>query len=91
MDFVYNSLEIKGCQDPLSPNAGTGGPKDGSFTNLATKEPERRFLGGNILDEFVSQDSNVKGTLSMANTGQANSGGSQFFINAALESKLKGS
>ena len=33
-------------------------------------------------DEFVSQDSNVKGTLSMANTGQPDSGGSQFFINA---------
>ena len=32
-------------------------------------------------DEFVSQDSNVKGSLSMANTGQPDSGGSQFFIN----------
>ena len=36
--------------------------------------------GYSIDDEFVSGRSNVKGTLSMANSGP-NSGGSQFFIN----------
>lgn len=39
--------------------------------------------GYTIQDEFVSDAklSNVRGTISMANTGQPNSGGSQFFIN----------
>ncbi|EHQ35449.1 peptidylprolyl isomerase [Methanoplanus limicola] len=37
--------------------------------------------GYNIKDEFVKGHSNVKGTLAMANTGQPNTGGSQFFIN----------
>lgn len=37
--------------------------------------------GYSIPDEFDSSLSNVKKTLSMANTGQPNSGGSQFFIN----------
>lgn len=39
--------------------------------------------GYTIQDEFVADDnlSNVRGSISMANTGQPNSGGSQFFIN----------
>lgn len=39
--------------------------------------------GYTVQDEFVKADnlSNVRGTISMANTGQPNSGGSQFFIN----------
>ncbi len=37
--------------------------------------------GYTIEDEFVSGFSNVRGTISMANTGRPNSGGSQFFIN----------
>jgi cyclophilin family peptidyl-prolyl cis-trans isomerase len=39
--------------------------------------------GYTIQDEFVSDPrlSNVRGTIAMANTGQPNSGGSQFFIN----------
>jgi len=37
--------------------------------------------GYTIEDEFVEGLSNVKGTISMANTGAPNSGGSQFFIN----------
>lgn len=39
--------------------------------------------GYKIQDEFVKGHSNVKGTISMANTGYPNSGGSQFFINTA--------
>ncbi|MEX0877548.1 MAG: peptidylprolyl isomerase [Candidatus Spechtbacterales bacterium] len=39
--------------------------------------------GYTIEDEFVAGLSNVRGTISMANTGQLNSGGSQFFINHA--------
>lgn len=37
--------------------------------------------GYTIQDEFVEGLSNVRGTISMANSGQKNSGGSQFFIN----------
>lgn len=37
--------------------------------------------GYTIEDEFVEGLSNVRGTISMANIGQPNSGGSQFFIN----------
>lgn len=37
--------------------------------------------GYTIQDEFVVGLSNVRGTISMANTGAPNSGGSQFFIN----------
>ncbi len=36
---------------------------------------------GTIKDEFTARLSNTTGTLSMANTGAPNSGGSQFFIN----------
>ena len=58
-----------GCphsRDPNSGRAGTGGPPS-----------------GNIKDEFPpnAKLSNVRGSLSMANTGRPNSGGSQFFIN----------
>jgi cyclophilin family peptidyl-prolyl cis-trans isomerase len=40
-----------------------------------------RDSGGNIPDELVDKTSNEPGTLSMANTGRPNSGGSQFFVN----------
>lgn len=58
-----------GCphsKDPNSRQAGTGGPPHGT-----------------IADEFLpnAKFSNEPGTLSMANTGRPNSGGSQFFIN----------
>jgi cyclophilin family peptidyl-prolyl cis-trans isomerase len=60
-----------GCphsRDPKSERCGTGGPPHGT-----------------IPDEFREEAkfSNERGTLSMANTGQPNSGGSQFFINLA--------
>ena len=37
--------------------------------------------GYTIQDEFVAGFSNIRGTIAMANIGQPNSGGSQFFIN----------
>lgn len=37
--------------------------------------------GYTIKDEFVKGHPNLRGTLSMANTGRPDSGGSQFFIN----------
>jgi cyclophilin family peptidyl-prolyl cis-trans isomerase len=60
-----------GCphsRDPKSPRAGTGGPPHGTIQD---EHPAAHKL------------SNEPGTLSMANTGRPNSGGSQFFINAA--------
>lgn len=76
-----------GCpysKDPRSGRAGTGGPKDGTtFKNLKTGGSERRFNGGNIKDEHLSRDTNGQFSLSMANTGSPNTGGSQFFVNVA--------
>lgn len=67
---VINGFMIQfGCpysKDPKSPRAGTGGPPNG---NIADEHPADAQL------------SNEPGTLSMANTGRPNSGGSQFFIN----------
>ncbi len=65
-----------GCphsKDPNSPRAGTGGPPDG---RIEDEFPENAKL------------SNEPGTLSMANTGQPNTGGSQFFINTVHNSYL---
>merc|ERR1712179_864707 len=56
--------------------------------NLATGAMERRSNGGNIKDENISKDSNTPGTLSMANTGSPNTGGSQFFLNVANNNNL---
>lgn len=81
-----------GCphsRDPRSKRAGTGGPAGGtSFTNLLTGQQERRISGGNIKDENIDRTSNSVGTLSMANTGAKNTGGSQFFLNVATNSNL---
>jgi len=46
--------------------------------------------GFTIQDEFVEGEhlSNVRGTIAMANTGQPNSGGSQWFINLADNTPL---
>uniref|UniRef100_A0A6B2LL77 Peptidyl-prolyl cis-trans isomerase n=1 Tax=Arcella intermedia TaxID=1963864 RepID=A0A6B2LL77_9EUKA len=72
-----------GCphsKDPKSRSAGTGGPK-GRTTFKVGDKVITRDRDGNIPDEFTQKISNEPGTLSMANTGQPNSGGSQFFIN----------
>lgn len=78
-DGFYNGLHFHrviprfmcqfGCphsKDPNSPRCGTGGPPHGTIQD--EHNPEFKA-------------SNEPGTLSMANTGQANTGGSQFFIN----------
>merc|ERR1712151_142822 len=80
-----------GCpyaKDPNNRRAGTGGPPDGTFKNLTTGATEKRFNGGNIMDENISKDSNKAGTLSMANCGMPNTGGSQFFLNVADNDNL---
>ena len=65
-----------GCpesRDPESPRAGTGNGPDGC---IADEHPEDAKL------------SNEPGTLSMANTGQPNSGSCQFFINTSHNAYL---
>ena len=67
---------------------GTGGPAPNSSFKTLTGQEMKRNAGGCIPDEFVTQDSNLPGTLSMANTGRPNSGGSQFFINTVHNAYL---
>lgn len=58
----------------------------GGDPNSKSNDTASYGLGGpgyTIEDEFVEGLSNVYGTISMANTGQPKSGGSQFFINLA--------
>jgi cyclophilin family peptidyl-prolyl cis-trans isomerase len=65
-----------GCpysKDPSSPRAGTGGPPHGTIPD--EHPPEHKL-------------SNEPLTLSMANTGRPNSGGSQFFINTVHNAYL---
>merc|ERR1712196_333069 len=77
------------AKDPVSPRAGTGGPAPSTkFTNVADGSTVTRNGGGCIPDELTQKISNEPGTLSMANTGRPNSGGSQFFINVANNSNL---
>merc|ERR1719432_402094 len=76
-----NQFGCPNAKTPIAKNAGQGGPPDGEFKKLKTGDMEKRSNGGNIKDENISRDTNGKGTLSMANTGKPNSGGSQFFIN----------
>jgi len=83
-----NQFGCPNAKDPKARNAGQGGPPDGTFKNLATGATEKRTNGGNIQDENISKDTNAPGTLSMANTGRPNSGGSQMFINVANNSNL---
>ena len=73
---IKNFMIQFGCphsKDPQSPRAGTGGPPHGTIQD---EHPED------------AQISNEPGTLSMANTGQPNSGGSQFFINTVHNAYL---
>ena len=73
---IENFMIQFGCphsKDASSPQAGTGGPPHG---RIEDEHPEAHKI------------SNEPGTLSMANTGQPNTGGSQFFINTANNSYL---
>uniref|UniRef100_A0A7R9WFI6 Peptidyl-prolyl cis-trans isomerase n=1 Tax=Pseudictyota dubia TaxID=2749911 RepID=A0A7R9WFI6_9STRA len=86
---IPNFMNQFGCphaKDPNSPRCGTGGPRGGSkFKGFDGKEYTRTHDGG-IPDEIGQPHqriTNEVGTLSMANTGQPMSGGSQFFINVA--------
>jgi cyclophilin family peptidyl-prolyl cis-trans isomerase len=92
-----------GCpyaKDPKSGRAGTGGPAAGStYTVLGTGpyagKTITRNAEGSIPDEFRApyknhcpKIPNAPFTLSMANTGENDSGGSQFFLNTVDNSFL---
>src|SRR5215471_17292003 len=74
--IIKNFMIQFGCphsKDPASPRAGTGGPPHGTIQD---EHPEGQKLSNEPL------------TLSMANTGRPNSGGSQFFINTVHNAYL---
>jgi cyclophilin family peptidyl-prolyl cis-trans isomerase len=73
---IQNFMCQFGCphsKDANSNRAGTGGPPDGCIQD---EHPDD------------AKFSNEPGTLSMANTGQPNSGGSQFFMNTKHNDNL---
>jgi cyclophilin family peptidyl-prolyl cis-trans isomerase len=73
---IDNFMIQFGCphsRDPNSPRAGTGDGPDG---RIADEHPPNAKI------------SNARGTLSMANTGQPNSGSCQFFINVVDNGRL---
>lgn len=72
----------------LDEDAGQGsGPAETSFVDCNGKNHTRDEYG-NIEDELVKGISNEEGTLSMANSGDPDTGGSQFFINVANNKHL---
>lgn len=75
-----------GCpysKDPNSRRSGTGGPDPNTSFQGCDGKMHTRNEDGGIPDENIARISNGPGTLSMANTGSPESGGSQFFINVA--------
>mmetsp|Transcript_1051 Transcript_1051/g.1841 ORF Transcript_1051/g.1841 Transcript_1051/m.1841 type:complete len:192 (-) Transcript_1051:124-699(-) len=90
-DFM-NQFGCPYSRDPNSKRAGTGGPEPGSTYEVPGVGTKTRNSEGCIEDEFLIKGcprlSNEPFTLSMANTGQRNSGGSQFFINTRHNSAL---
>ncbi|HEX4799393.1 MAG TPA: peptidylprolyl isomerase [Candidatus Paceibacterota bacterium] len=74
----YNGIKFHRVIDGFMIQAGDPNTKGDDVVTYGTGGP-----GYTIQDEFIKGDklTNVRGTIAMANTGQPNSGGSQFFIN----------
>jgi cyclophilin family peptidyl-prolyl cis-trans isomerase len=74
----YNDVKFHRVIKGFMVQAGDPNTKGDNVLSYGTGGP-----GYTIEDEFVEGDllTNVRGTIAMANTGQPNSGGSQFFIN----------
>lgn len=75
-DGFYNNTKFHRVIDGFMIQGGDPNSKGSDTRTYGTGGP-----GYTIQDEFVPGLSNVRGTIAMANTGQPNSGGSQFFIN----------
>lgn len=76
----YNGVKFHRVIDGFMIQGGDPNTKTENVASYGSGGP-----GYTIQDEFVANPllTNVRGTISMANTGQPNSGGSQFFINTA--------
>lgn len=74
----YNSTKFHRVIDGFMIQGGDPNSKGDNEAIYGTGGPSK-----NVQDEFVKGDllTNTRGTIAMANTGQPNSGGSQFFIN----------
>ncbi len=74
----YNGTKFHRVIENFMIQGGDPNSKGTNVSNYGQGGP-----GHTIQDEFVAGPllSNVRGTIAMANTGQPNSGGSQFFIN----------
>jgi peptidylprolyl isomerase len=74
----YNGTKFHRVIDGFMIQGGDPNSKGADASTYGTGGP-----GYTIQDEFVADPllTNVRGTIAMANTGQPNSGGSQFFIN----------
>ena len=82
-DGFYNGLHFHRVIANFMLQFGCPISKDPKSPRCGTGGP-----GYNIQDEFTEKITNAPGTLSMANTGRPNSGGSQFFINVKDNSYL---
>ncbi|MCA9363921.1 peptidylprolyl isomerase [Candidatus Kaiserbacteria bacterium] len=84
-DGFYDNTKFHRVIDGFMIQGGDPNSKTDNTTIYGTGGP-----GYTIDDEFVRDPllSNVRGTIAMANTGQPNSGGSQFFINTANNTAL---
>ena len=76
-DGFYNGLHFHRVIANFMIQFGCPNSADPNHPGAGTGGPPH----GCIEDEFTHEMSNVRGSLSMANTGRPNSGGSQFFIN----------
>ena len=89
--MVFLRLGCPYAKDPNSGRSGTGGPDPGTSFQGCDGNIYKRNRGGSIPDEVGKEHqriTNAPGTLSMANTGRPESGGSQFFINVNHNSFL---
>jgi len=73
---IQNFMCQFGCPHSRDPNSRRAGTGDSPYGAIADEHPAKHRLSNEI------------GTLSMANTGRPNSGGSQFFINTKHNSFL---
>jgi len=84
-DKFYDGIKFHRVINNFMIQAGDPNSKGDDVMSYGTGGP-----GYTIQDEFVAGEllSNTRGTIAMANTGQPNSGGSQFFINTVDNTQL---